>query len=126
MAKKADLSPAEFEVMDALWRKGHATVKEIQAELGSERKMAYTTIATLLGRMKDKGYVDAVEKNFAYEYHPLVERDQVVRRKVNELVKRVLGGDISPLAAYIVENRKLTPEQIRTLEEIIRSDKESK
>lgn len=119
--RKADLSPAEFEVMDVLWSKGKATVKEIQSALAPERKLAYTTVLTLLSRMKEKGYVESQEKNFAYEFQPTVRREQIVRRKVGDLVNQVLGGDIAPLAAYIVENRKLTPDQIRALEEIVNS-----
>lgn len=121
MAKMRDLSRAEFEVMDILWRKGRAKVREVQVALGQERKLAYTTVATLLNRLRDKGYVDAQEKDFAYEFRPLVEREQVVRRKLDDLVKRVFHGDVAPLAAYIAENRDLTPEQIAALEEITKS-----
>ena len=122
MAKKADLSPVELEIMSVLWRKGNATVKDIQAALGSQRPLARTTINTLLSRMKDKGYVEAHEKNFAFEFSPLVERESVTRSKLGDLVDKVLEGNISPLAAYIVENRELTPDQVKVLEEIVRSE----
>lgn len=124
MKKKPDLSPAEFEVMDIIWKRGTATVKEIQSDLGPDRPLAITTICTLLSRMKDKGYVKPVEKGMAYVYHPLAERDQVVRHKLGDLVDRVLGGDVAPLATYIVENTDLTPGQIEALEAIIKSHRE--
>ncbi len=124
MSKQRELSTAEFEVMDVLWRLGQGTVKEVMAALG--RRQAYSTVATLLNRLRDKGYVEAQEKNFAYEYHPLVQRQQVVRRKLDELVRRVLGGSIAPLAAYIAETRDLTPEQIAALEDIVKKSKEEK
>jgi predicted transcriptional regulator len=124
MKKERDLPQAEFEVMEVLWRKGEATVKEVQAELSAGSKKAYTTVATLLTRMRDKGYVKAEERNFAYVFKPLVRKDQVVRRKLDDLVKHILGGDVSPLAAYIAENRNLTQEQIAALEKAVRSDTE--
>src|SRR5690606_34948679 len=96
--------------------------KEVLEALTKEPRPAYTTVATLLTRLKEKGYVEAEERNFAYVFRPLVKRDQVVRRKLDDLVQRVLGGAVAPLAAYIAENRNLTPEQIETLEEIIRSE----
>lgn len=121
MPERRDLSQAELDVMEVLWRTGPATVKEVQADLAQDRKLAYTTVATLLNRLRDKGYVEATEKNFAYEFRPLVQRDKVIRRKLDDLVKQVLRGDVSPLAAYIAENRKLTPKQIEALEEIVKS-----
>ena len=119
MTDMRDLPQGEFEVMDALWDRGEATVKDVLNALGSGRKLAYTTVATLLNRLREKGYVEAEERNFAYVYRPLVAREQVVRRKLDDLVQRVLGGSVGPLAAYIAEKRNLTPEQIRLLEEIV-------
>ena len=78
-----------------------------------------------IARLEMRGYVEAEEKNFAYVFRPLVRRDQVVRRKLDDLVKRVLGGDIAPLAAYIAENRKLSPTQIAALEKIIQAESAS-
>jgi predicted transcriptional regulator len=124
MMEKRDLSPAELELMEILWEKGCATAKEIQAAFDPSQRPAYSTIATVLSRMREKGYIDAQEKNFAFEYRPLVEKGQVVRRKIRDLVERVLGGDIAPLAAYIAEDRQLTAEQIKILEEIVKSGKE--
>lgn len=122
MSDVKDLPQAEFDVMDVLWRKGECTVKEVQTELSKERKLAYTTVATLLTRLRDKGYVESEEKNFAYVFRPIVPRENVVHRKLDDLVKKVLSGSLTPLATYIAENRRLTPEQIAALEEIVKSE----
>lgn len=122
MSKGKDLPQAEFEVMDVLWSKGEATVKEVQSELSREKKPAYTTVATLLSRLKEKGYVESEEKNFAYIFRPLIARENIVKRKLDDMVKRVFGGSLAPLAAYIAENRNLTPDQIAALEEIVQSE----
>lgn len=124
MTDMKDLTPAELELIEILWRLGSATAKEIQASFGSHKKPAYTTVATVLSRMRTKGYVDAQEKNFAFVYRAMVQKDQVFRRKVSDLVERVMGGDIAPLAAYIAENRQLTEEQIKVLQDIVKSCKE--
>jgi predicted transcriptional regulator len=124
MSGMKDLPQAEFEVMSVLWQKGEATVREVHAELSRKSNRAYNTIATILTRLKEKGYVDAVERNFAYVFRPLVQRDQVVRRKVDDLVNHVLGGDVAPLAAYIAERRNLTPEQFAALEDMMNSEPE--
>jgi BlaI family transcriptional regulator, penicillinase repressor len=122
MPKLRDLPPAELEVMKVLWEKGPSTVKQIQAERAKTRALAYTTIATLLSRLREKGYVSAAEKNFAYVFTPTVPRDEVVQRKVDDLVTRILSGDLAPVATYIAEKRKLTPEQVKMLKEIVKAE----
>ena len=122
MARKPDPSPVELEILSILWRMGRGTVKDIQTALNPIRPLARTTINTMMTRMKDKGYVDAREKNYALEFWPLIERESVTRHKLNNLVDKVLEGNIAPLAVYIVENRDLTPDQIKVLEEIVRSE----
>ena len=122
MPQARDLPQGEFEVMDVLWRLKQATVKEIHGAIGRRRKIAYTTVSTLLARLREKGLVAAEERNFAYVFRPLVRRDRVVRRKLDELVRNFLGGNLGPMAAYIAEKRDLTPEQIAALEGIVRSE----
>ncbi len=121
MPDRPDLSPGEFEIMDVLWKRGHASVREVQEALAPAKMLSKSAIATVLGRMKDKGYVDAREKNFAWEFRPLAKREQVVRRKLDDMVDRMFGGDVAPLAAYIADSRKLTPEKMQLLEEIAKS-----
>ena len=122
MPDRPDLSAGEFEIMDVLWKMGRASVREVQAALEPARLLSRSAIATVLMRMKEKGYVDAREKNFAWEFRPLAKRDQVVRRKLDDLVDRLFGGDVAPLAAYLADTRKLTPEQISLLEDIAKSE----
>jgi predicted transcriptional regulator len=121
MTELRDLPPSQVEIMEVLWKKGEATVRDIFEELFPRRKLAYKTVATLLMRLRDRGYVEAEERNFAYTFRPLVERDQVVNRKLEDLVTRVLGGDLTPLALYMAKHGdKLSTEQIDTLEEVVR------
>lgn len=126
MTQRPDLSRGEFEIMDILWKRGGASVREVQAALEPTKKLSRNAIATVLTRMKDKGHVGAREKKFAWEFYPLIERDQVTRRKLDDLVDRILAGNIAPLAAYIADSRKLTPEQLKALEEIAMSEPEEK
>jgi BlaI family transcriptional regulator, penicillinase repressor len=124
MADIRDLPQAEFDVMEVLWRRGEGTGKQIQVELAKKKQLAYTTVSTFLTRLRERGYVEAEERSFAYVFRPIVPREQVVRRKLDDLVNRVLGGQLGPLAAYIADNRRLTPEQIAALEEIVKAERD--
>ena len=110
--------------MGIVWQKGTVTVRDVWTELSRRRNLNYKTVATLLMRLRERGYVEAEEKNFVYVFHPLVPRDQVVNSKLDDLVNKTLGGDLTPLALYMAKHGdKLTPEQICTLEEIVKSAK---
>lgn len=121
MADTRDLPPSEFEVMRVIWSKGNATVRDVHDELSKDRRLAYTSVASLLNRLREKGYVEVEEHDAAYVYRARIPQDQVVLKKVDDLVNRILGGNLAPLASYIVRNRKLTAEQIAALEEIVNS-----
>jgi len=124
LVQLADLAPAEFEVMEVLWDKGRASTREVVTALSKSRKLAYNTVATVLSRLREKGYVEAKEENFAYVYSPLVNRGQVENRKLDDLVDRVLRGNLSTLAVYIAKRRRLSTDQIAALEEIIKAKPE--
>ncbi|MCX6344098.1 MAG: BlaI/MecI/CopY family transcriptional regulator [Armatimonadetes bacterium] len=125
MTEISDLPNGEMEVMEIVWQKMEVSVRDVFTELNKKRKLAYKTVGTLLGRLRERGYVEAEERNFAYVFRPLVSRDQVVRRKVDDLVNIVLGGDLTPLALYMAEHGdELTSEQIDALEAVVKAAKE--
>ena len=125
MSELRDVPRGEMEVMEVVWQKGEVTVREVFEELNLRRKLAYKTVATLLGRLRSRGYVEAEERNFAYIFRPLIGRDQVVLRKVDDLVNKVLGGDLTPLALYMAEHgNELTSEQTDALEAAVRAAKD--
>jgi BlaI family transcriptional regulator, penicillinase repressor len=125
LSKLPDLPQGELEVMEVVWRKGEATVKDVHQELNKKRKLAYKTIGTLMMRLRNRGYVEYTELKYAHLFRPLVARDQVVRKKVDDLVNKVLGGDLAPLALYMVEHgADLTPLQIEALQGIVAGESE--
>ncbi|MBI2842996.1 MAG: BlaI/MecI/CopY family transcriptional regulator [Armatimonadetes bacterium] len=54
MTEMKDLPPAEFQIMEVLWQKGEATVKEVHAELSKRKQVAYNTVGTVLTRLRHK------------------------------------------------------------------------
>jgi BlaI family transcriptional regulator, penicillinase repressor len=126
MPETRDLPKSELEIMGIVWQKGTATVRDVWMELNTRRKLNYKTVATLLMRLRERGYVEAEEKSFVWVFRPLVPREQVVNSKLDDLVNKTLGGDLTPLALYMARHGdRLTPDQIRTLEEIVKSAKKN-
>ncbi len=122
MAELRDLPQAELEVMEVVWDKGEATVRDVFNEINKSRPLAYKTVGTLLGRLRERGYVEARERDFAYVFRPLVSREMVVLRKVDDLVQKVLGGDLTPLALYMSRHGdSLSGAQVDALDAIVKA-----
>ena len=115
--KPIKLTRFELEVMSALWDLGTASVREIQEQLPSQKRPAYTTVQTIVYRLEEKGAVRRLKKiGNAHVFEPLVSRKAAHHRLINELLDLFGGGSARPLMAHLVETGKLTLDDIRELE----------
>jgi predicted transcriptional regulator len=102
--------------MEALWKLGVGSVREIQESLPEKKRPAYTTVQTIVGRLEEKGAVKRVKKiGNAFIFEPLVTRNATHKRLINELLG-LFGGSARPLMTHLVESGKLTLDDIRDLE----------
>src|SRR5215468_12647458 len=112
------LTKLELQVLDALWRHGRASIREIQ-EAFPEPRPAYTTIQTTVYRMESKKAVRRVKKTGnAHIFEPVVARD-VARHKLLDEILSFFGGRALPMMAQLAEAGKLTRDDIRELEKAI-------
>jgi BlaI family transcriptional regulator, penicillinase repressor len=114
------LTPQELELMKIVWQKGEATVRDVYETLLEHRKIAYTTVMTMMRVLEKKGYVKTRRENRAYVYRPARPERQVVRSMVREFVDRVFNGSAQPLLVHLVEDRRLSPKELEELERLIR------
>jgi BlaI family penicillinase repressor len=122
------LSRLEYEIMEALWDRGEASLREIQESFPAKRRPGYTTIQTMVYRMEDKGIVRRVRKvgNF-HLFAPSVTREAAQRRLVDDLLA-LFGGRSQLLMAHLIQGGKLSLEDVQEAERILRqhSSKEKK
>ena len=116
----ATLTPQELELMKIVWQKGQATVRDVYETLLEHRKIAYTTVMTMMRVLEKKGYVKTHRVNRAFVYQPARPQRQVVRSMVREFVDRVFNGSAQPLLVHLVEDRRLSPGELEELERLIR------
>jgi BlaI family transcriptional regulator, penicillinase repressor len=114
------LTKLEYQIMEALWSRGEASVREILESLPAKRKPAYTTIQTTVYRMEAKGVVKRVRKvgNF-HVFAAAVSRDAAQRRMIDELLA-LFGGRPQPVMAHLVETGKLTLDDVKDAERLLR------
>jgi BlaI family penicillinase repressor len=121
--KKSDqLTPLELEVMDVLWETGPANVQTVQN--GLKRKLAYTTVQTMLNILHRKKKVKRILKDRAYFYRPVVSRGQIVKNSVNDMIDKLFGGSAEELVMNLVETKHITPEKLASLHALITAHEE--
>jgi predicted transcriptional regulator len=119
-------TPAELEILAALWELGPATVREIQEHLDRQRPTGYTTVLKLLQIMTDKGLVRRDVRERAHRYAPTLPRERTEQQMVGDLLDRAFGGSASRLVMRALSSRQATPEElerIRTLLDEIEGEK---
>ena len=118
--RQYDLGEAEFGVLKALWDQGPATVREVLEYLhGRGRRVAYTTVQTLLSRLEQKQYVTSDKSDLAYVYRAKVSRDRVTRSRLQALLSQLYDGAAGPLVLQLVRTERLKPEEIEELHKLI-------
>ena len=116
---RAKLTKLELQILEALWAQGKASVREIQETFPPPRP-AYTTIQTTVYRLEGKKAVHRVKKvgNF-HVFEAAVSRDAAQRKLVDDLLA-LFGGSTQPVMAHLIESGKLTLEDVKEAERILR------
>ena len=118
MRTPPEMTPAEFEMMKALWRLKKGTVAEVRDEharlCGTD--LAYTTVMTLLGRLASKGAVACDKTRQPYVYKPAFRRESVLRERLRHFLADVFEGDADSLILHLVEDEALSVDELRRLQ----------
>jgi predicted transcriptional regulator len=108
----------ELQILDILWNRGNASIREVQ-EAFPDPRQAYTTIQTTVYRLEKKGAVRRIRKiSNAHIFEPVVPRDFTKHRLLDEILS-FFGGRAQPMMAQLVEAGRLTMDDVRELEKAI-------
>lgn len=115
------LTKLEFQIMEVLWAKGECSIRDIIDALPGKRRPAYTTIQTTVYRIEGKKIVRRVKKvsNF-HIFAPAISRKAVQRRLIDDILA-LFGGCGQPVMAHLIETGKLSLQDVREAERLLRS-----
>jgi len=119
--KKPVPTDQELEILKIIWQRGEATVREVYKDLLEVRKIAYTTVLTMMGILEHKGHLNKRPGPKAYIYSPAQPQSQVVGSMVKEFVNRVFDGSAKPLLVHLVKEREISHKEIEEIEQLVRS-----
>jgi BlaI family transcriptional regulator, penicillinase repressor len=113
--KASTLTPQELEIMKVVWQKGEASVRDVYEQLLERRKVAYTTVMTMMKVLEGKGHLKKRLEDRAHVYRPTRPEAAVVGSMVREFVDRLFDGAAQPLLVHLVRDRRLSRKELEDL-----------
>ena len=118
-SKSSTLTPQELEIMKVVWLKREATVRDVYESLLERRKIAYTTVMTMMKVLEGKGHLKKRQDDRAYVYKPTRPEQTVVRGMIREFVDRLFDGSAHPLVVHLVKDRQLSKDELEALARLV-------
>ncbi len=114
------LTKLELQIMEALWTRNSASIREIQEAFPERNRPAYTTVQTTVYRMERKKVLRRARKiSNAHIFEPMISRSAAQGRLIDELLS-LFGGRTQPVMAHLIETGKLTMDDVREAEKAVR------
>lgn len=124
--KQNRLGDLQLRIMQVLWTRGASTVQEVQELLNQDADFAYTTIATMLRKMEDRGLVrhESVGRRFVYQ--AAVDEREITRSMANDMLERLFEGSLADMVHHLLNTRDVSPDELARLESLIAQRKKNK
>lgn len=116
--KQKDLTKAEEEVMQILWKIKQGYVKDILAEM-PEPKPAYNTVSTIVRILEQKELVGHEAKGRSHQYHPLLTKEEFSKHRMNHLLSGYFSGSFNKLVSFFMEKNSLDSKELDELLKLI-------
>ena len=124
MARPNSEYPTELElqILKVLWDAEPMTVRDVRDALAvGGRDLAHTTVITMLGTMIDKGQIEKLEptQGKAFRFSPLIQRDEVLRGMLGDLVERVFDGSAEAVMLSLFDVKELDEDELASLRKLL-------
>ena len=122
MARNTSKYPTELEleILKILWRDGQATVRQVRKKLVSFRKLAYTSVMTMMSIMTEKGYLKRAKEGNYYVYKPKISEQETTHGILSDIVERLFDGSAAAAMVNLLETRDIDEDEMKQLRELIK------
>lgn len=118
------LTKAEEQIMQVLWKLKKASVKEVITEL-PEPKPAYNTVSTIIRILETKEFVDHESKGRGYVYYPLVEKSEYSNESLHKLMNGYFGGSFKSMVSFFMKENKMDIQELESILKEVNKNKKS-
>jgi len=119
MPDRQPLTELQIAILRLLWEHGELTVAQIWEELYADRKLAQTTIATIVARLQRRRILARRTKDKQFVYRALVTEADVQHSMVSELTERLFAGDVTALVSHLLSDRDMTPGDLARVKKMV-------
>lgn len=118
MARPASLAPTETErrILEVLWKKKEASVREVADELSEKKPVAYTTVLTMFKVLDKKGLVTHRVEGRAFIYSAAISRSDARKQALENLLKQFFNGSPQVLAQHLISEHDMDPDDLKALQ----------
>jgi BlaI family penicillinase repressor len=120
MTDRQQLTELQTAVLRLLWEQGELTVAQIWEQLYAERKLAQTTVATIVARLQRRRILARRTRDRQFVYRALVTEADVQHSMVRELTERLFDGDVTALVSHLLSARDMTPGDLVRVRKMIK------
>ena len=117
--KRLEPTARELAILEILWQRGEATVREVYLALRDELQIVQNTVQAFLRTMEEKGFVTHRTRGRTFVYRPTVQREPIERRLVSGLLDRVFHGALHQLVERALSTRRPSAEELRKLRALV-------
>ena len=117
--QQQQLTELQTTVLRLLWEQGELTVGQIWEQLYAERKLAQTTVATIVARLQRRGILARRTRERQFVYRALVTEADVQHSMVSELTERLFDGDVTALVSHLLSAGDMTPGDLARVRKMI-------
>lgn len=115
------LTEVELELMTLVWRLERATVKEVISHLPEDRNLAYTTVATVMKVLEQKGFLQCQKNSYAHIFVPLVSKLVYEKLYLKHMVVNIFDGEPVALVQRLLDTTSLGKEEIQKIEDALKN-----
>lgn len=113
------LTEVELELMNAVWALGACTVKDVQKTVSKERELAYTSVATIMKILEQKGVLSSSKDDRAHTYKPLVSREEYEGLSLRHLANNLFHGNPSSMVMRLLNEGELSSGELKAIRKIL-------
>jgi predicted transcriptional regulator len=115
------LTEVELQLMTVIWMLGVCTVKEVQTEISKDRDLAYTSIATIMKILENKGILKNTKTDKAHVYEPLISKESYEAQSLEHLADNLFHGDSSMMVMRLLNDSNLSKKDLEAIRKVLDS-----